>query len=201
MSTLTQAAFARHLNVRPSYVKKLKDTGRLVMVSDTLIDVEASEARIRETADPGKVAVAERHAAKRAGQAAATMETKAGPRVDGHKTAKTAADPGEPEAPEVPGTPDYQKARARKESANADLAEMEARTRAGQLMETAAVMAAVADAGATMRTHLATLSAILAPQLATMADENQIRLLLEDHIEQALGELVERLDAAGRGAE
>lgn len=192
MSTLTQAAFARHLNVRPSYVKKLKDTGRLVMVSDTLIDVEASEARIRETADPGKVAVAERHAARRAGQAAA---------VDAHKTAKTAADPGEPEAPEVPGTPDYQKARARKESANADLAEMEARTRAGQLMETAAVMAAVADAGATMRTNLATLSAILAPQLATMADENQIRLLLEDHIEQALGELVERLDAAGRGAE
>ncbi len=208
MNTLTQAAFARHLNVRPSYVKKLKDTGRLVMVSDTLIDVEASEARIRETADPGKVAVAERHAAKRAGQAAAatetkaaTMETKDGPRVDGQKPAKTAADTGEPEAPEVPGTPDYQKARARKESANADLAEMEARTRAGQLMETAAVMAAVADAGATIRTHLATLPAILAPQLATMADENQIRLLLEDHIEQALGELVERLDAAGRDAE
>ena len=199
MSTLTQAAFARHLNVRPSYVKKLKDTGRLVMVSHTLIDVEASEARIRETADPGKVAVAERHAAKRAGQAAATMETKAA--VDIQKPAKTAAEAGEPEAPEVPGTPDYQKARARKESANADLAEMEARTRAGQLMETAAVMAAVADAGATMRTHLATLPAILAPQLATMADENQIRLLLEDHIEQALGELVERLDAAGMDAE
>ena len=199
MSTLTQAAFARHLNVRPSYVKKLKDTGRLVMVSHTLIDVEASEARIRETADPGKVAVAERHAAKRAGQAAATMETKAA--VDIQKPAKTAAEAGEPEAPEVPGTPDYQKARARKESANADLAEMEARTRAGQLMETAAVMAAVADAGATMRTHLATLPAILAPQLATMADENHIRLLLEDHIEQALGELVERLDKAGRDAE
>lgn len=199
MSTLTQAAFARHLNVRPSYVKKLKDTGRLVMVSDALIDVEASEARIRETADPGKVAVAERHAAKRAGQAAATMETKAA--VDIQKPAKTAAEAGEPEAPEVPGTPDYQKARARKESANADLAEMEARTRAGQLMETAAVMAAVADAGATIRTHLATLPAILAPQLATMADENQIRLLLEDHIEQALGELVERLDKAGRDAE
>lgn len=199
MSTLTQAAFARHLNVRPSYVKKLKDTGRLVMVSDALIDVEASEARIRETADPGKVAVAERHAAKRAGKAAATMETKAA--VDIQKPAKTAAEAGEPEAPEVPGTPDYQKARARKESANADLAEMEARTRAGQLMETAAVMAAVADAGATIRTHLATLPAILAPQLATMADENQIRLLLEDHIEQALGELVERLDKAGRDAE
>ena len=198
MSTLTQAAFARHLNVRPSYVKKLKDTGRLVMVSDALIDVEA-RARIRETADPGKVAVAERHAAKRAGKAAATMETKAA--VDIQKPAKTAAEAGEPEAPEVPGTPDYQKARARKESANADLAEMEARTRAGQLMETAAVMAAVADAGATIRTHLATLPAILAPQLATMADENQIRLLLEDHIEQALGELVERLDKAGRDAE
>jgi len=170
----------------------MKKNNRLVMTAAGLVDVEASEALIRETADPSKVAVAARHAAKRAEKAAA---------VDIQKSAKTAAEAGEPEAPEVPGTPDYQKARARKESANADLAEMEARTRAGQLMETAAVMAAVADAGATMRTHLATLPAILAPQLATMADENQIRLLLEDHIEQALGELVERLDAAGRNAE
>ncbi len=192
MTILTQAKFARHLGIAKSSVQSMKKNNRLVMTAAGLVDVEASEALIRETADPSKVAVAARHAAKRAEKAAA---------VDIQKSAKTAAEAGEPEAPEVPGTPDYQKARARKESANADLAEMEARTRAGQLMETAAVMAAVADAGATMRTHLATLPAILAPQLATMADENQIRLLLEDHIEQALGELVERLDKAGRDAE
>lgn len=192
MTILTQAKFARHLGISKSSVQSMKKNNRLVMTAAGLVDVEASEALIRETADPSKVAVAARHAAKRAEKAAA---------VDVQKTAKTAAEAGEPEAPEVPGTPDYQKARARKESANADLAEMEARTRAGQLMETAAVMAAVADAGATIRTHLATLPAILAPQLAMMTDENQIRLLLEDHIEQAMGELVERLDKAGKDAE
>ena len=194
MTALTQSAFARHLGVDRAHVSRLKKTGRLVMTPDgDRVLVAESEARIAATADPGKVAVAERHAAKRAGQAAAA--------VDGHKAAKTEAEPGEPEAPEQPGMPDYQKARARKETANADIAEMEARTRAGQLMETAAVMAAVADAGTTFRTHFATLPTILAPQLAAMADENQIRLLLEDHVEQALGELVERLHSAGKGAE
>jgi len=87
---------------------------------------------------------------------------------------------------------DYQAARARREDANADLAEMESATRAGQLMETALVLAAIADAGATMRSHLATLPAILAPQIAALSDENLVRLLLEDHIEQALGELAEK---------
>ncbi len=192
MTALTQSAFARHLGVDRAHVSRLKKTGRLVMTPDgQRVLVAESEARIAATADPGKVAVAERHAAKRAGQAAA---------VDGQKAAKTEAEPGEPDAPEQPGTPDYQKARARKETANADLAEMEARTRAGQLMETAAVMAAVADAGTTFRTHFATLPTILAPQLAAMADENQIRLLLEDHVEQALGELCVRLASFDRGA-
>lgn len=192
MTTMQQAAFARHLGVGKSYVHKLKANDRLVMTADGLVDVEASEAKIRLTADPSKIAVAERHAARRAREAVAAT-------IANHPEAPP--ETAEPEAPEPAGTPDYQKARARKESANADLAEMEARTRAGQLMETAAVMAAVADAGATIRTHLATLPTILAPQLAAMTDENQIRLLLEDNVEQALGELVERLDKAGKGEE
>jgi len=182
MTAMNQAAFARHLGVRKSYITALKQAGRLVMSDDgKLVDVEASEARIKATAEPGHAGVAERHAKQRAGQPAA---------VDGEKTPKTES---EEEPPADAGTPDYQKARARRETANAELAEMESATRAGQLMETALVLAAVADAGATLRTHLATLPAILAPQLATLNDENQVRLLLEDHIEQALGELAERM--------
>lgn len=198
MTTLTQAAFARHLGVVKSYITLLKQQGRLVMTDDGKVDVEASEAKIKATEDPGKTAVAERHSKNReAGQGtAATTEATAGPRVDGQKAAKTEDD----EPPTEPGTPDYQKARARKETANADLAEMEARSRAGQLMETAAVVAAVADAGTTLRTALQTLPGIIAPQLATMADENQIRLLLEDHIEQALGELTSRLAGVAKEA-
>ena len=49
---------------------------------------------------------------------------------------------GDEEPPADAGTPDYQKARARRETANGELAEMESATRAGQLMETALVLAA-----------------------------------------------------------
>ena len=190
MTPLTQAAFARHLGVVKSYVTLLKQQGRLVMTHDGKVDVEASEAKIKATEDPGKSGVAERHSKNReAGQGAAA--------VDAKKTAKTES-PEDPAEPETAGSPDYQKARARKETANADLAEMEARSRAGQLMETAAVLAAIADAGTTLRTFLQTIPPILAPQLATMADENQIRLLLEDQIEQSLSELTTRLAAMAK---
>lgn len=185
MTTLTQSQFARHLAVDRAHVTRLKHAGRLVMTADGRVDVEASEARIAATADPAKSAVAERHAAARAGA------------VDGQKPPKSEPDD---DGEQAAGTPDYQKARARRETANAELAEMESATRAGQLMETALVLAAIADAGATLRTHLATLPAILAPQLATLNDENQVRLLLEDHIEQALGELAERMGKMAKEA-
>lgn len=181
MTTLTQAQFARHLGVDRAHVTRLKHTGRLVMTDDNHVRVEESEARIAATADPAKAQVAERHAAARAAA------------VDGKKPAKTAA-PEDDEGDEPPvGGPDYQKARARREEANANLAEIELAERAGGLMETAAVRAVLADVGATCRAALETLPAILAPQLATLNDDHAIRQLLEEHIGAALNELCDRL--------
>lgn len=54
MTTMTQADFARRMNVAKSYVNKLKDAGRLVMTDDGKVDVEASELRIKQTADPNR---------------------------------------------------------------------------------------------------------------------------------------------------
>lgn len=178
MTTLTQAQFARHLGVDRAHVTRLKHTGRLVLTADGHVDVAASEARIAATADPAKAPVAERHAA---GRAAA---------VDGQKPAKTAP---ESEGDAADGTPDYQKARARREEANANLAEIELAERAGQLMETSAVVAVLADAGATCRSMLETLPAVLAPQLATLSDDHACRQLLEEHVGAALNELCDRL--------
>lgn len=180
MSTLTQAAFARHLNVRPSYVKKLKDTGRLVMVSDTLIDVEASEARIRETADPGKVAVAERHAAKRAGQAAAAMETKAGPRVDGQKMEKTAS---QEMAEKTSST--YQQSRAVKERYNALQAKADYEAFIGKLVDAGVARSAGAELGAMFRAALEYWPDTIGPTLVGR-DENSIRSILMEHVENLL---------------
>ena len=194
MTTLTQAQFARHLGHDRAHVTRLKHAGRLVMTDDGRVLVEESEARIAATADPAKAPVAERHAA---GRAAATMETKAGPRVDGGKTAKTAP-PADDDQEETPiGGPDYQKARARREEANANLAEMELAERAGELMATADVRAVLADAAATCRAGLETLPAILAPQLATLNDDHAIRQLLEEHIGAALNELCDRMAGVG----
>lgn len=94
--------------------------------------------------------------------------------------------------PGAPSEYSLQAALARKESAKSKLAEMEVRERSSKLMETALVRAACAEAEAVMRAHLAPLPAILAPQIAALSDENLVRLLLEDHIEQALGELAEK---------
>jgi phage terminase Nu1 subunit (DNA packaging protein) len=185
MTTLTQAQFARHLGVDRAHITRLKQAGRLVLTPAGQVDVEASEARIAATADPAKAPVADRHAA---GRAAA---------VDGQNQPKTAP---EEEGDPIAGTPDYQKARARREEANANIAEIELAERAGHLMETAAVVAVLADAGATCRSMLETLPAILAPQLATLSDDHACRQLLEEHIGSALNELSDRLGGVTKGA-
>lgn len=185
MTTLTQAQFARHLGVDKAHVTRLKQAGRLVMTEDGKVRVAESEARIAATADPAKDQVAARHASARSAA------------VDGKKTTKTVA-PVDDESDDLPvGGPDYQKARARREEANANLAEIELAERAGALMETAAVRAVLADVGATCRAALETLPAILAPQLATLNDDHAIRQLLEEHIGAALNELCDRLAGVG----
>ena len=67
-------------------------------------------------------------------------------------------------------------------------------------METSAVVAVLADAGATCRTMLETLPAVLAPQLATLSDDHACRQLLEEHVGAALNELCDRLSGMGKGA-
>ena len=59
---LSKSAFAARIGRSPSYITWLKDNGRLVLSPDgKLVDVLATEAKIQETADPAKAAVAARH--------------------------------------------------------------------------------------------------------------------------------------------
>lgn len=60
---LSKKAFAESQGWSPSYVTKLKGQGKLVLdPSGKLIDVPATLARLRDTADPSKQVVRERHA-------------------------------------------------------------------------------------------------------------------------------------------
>ena len=65
MTAATQAEFARQLGVNRSHVTRLKHAGRLVLTADGLVEVEASHARIIDTADPNRDDVVTRHARAR----------------------------------------------------------------------------------------------------------------------------------------
>ena len=66
MTYAKQAEFARQIGYDKSRITQLKRAGRIVMSPDgRLVNVEASIARMTETADPGRMDVTERHAAKR----------------------------------------------------------------------------------------------------------------------------------------
>ena len=186
MIAVTQAEFARIIGVERSYVTALKKSGRLVLNEIGNVLVEESKARIAITADPGKAGVADMHAKKR-GQTNAT--------VDGKKAPKPEIDDGQDDEPGQ--TPDYQAARARKELANAQLAEMEVRQKAGDLFDAAEALAIVADAGTVFRTALDSRRPLFVSQLAMMTDEAEIRVFIEEQDEHLLADLSARLNAMG----
>lgn len=188
MTEVTQAEFARILGVERSYVTALKKAGRLVLNAIGNVMVEESQARIAETADPGKASVAEMHAKKR-GAPNATGAPEILPKTE-----------SEDDQDDEPGRPDYQAARARKELANAQLAEMEVRQKAGDLFDAAEALAIVADAGTVFRTALDSRRPLFVSQLAMMTDEAEIRVFIEEQDEHLLADLSARLAALGESA-
>ena len=52
MILATQTEFAKLLGVNKSHVTRLKHAGRLVLTEDGKVDVQASQSKIAETADP-----------------------------------------------------------------------------------------------------------------------------------------------------
>lgn len=187
---LSKRAFADRIGVKPSYVRQLEIDGRLVLTPNgRAVLVEASIARIEATRDPGKQAVAERHAAER-GAPAAT----------GH--AVPLLDDGEDDAGELSGSAlyNFQSSKAKKMHWEAEREQTAFRKEAGELMERSAVVAAFADAGATLRGQLEAWSTVLPPQLAGR-DEAAVRATITDQVEQLLRDLSDKFSrATGEGS-
>lgn len=160
---LTQTQFADTIGVAKSYITKLKQEGRLVMV-DGKVDVDASTKRINETRDPNRDDVVKRHQQAREAVSA----------------------PQQPSEEEVATKESYAQARARKEAAMADMAERESLKQMGELVETDDVRAVASNAGATLRSHLERLPDQLAPELSVERNEDRIHALLVEHIEHTL---------------
>lgn len=183
-ATLKQIEFAALLGVSRSYITKLKADGRLIMVGDR-VDVEASRVRISETADPHRDDVASRWAEHRDRAATAAASASDLPLDD---------DDALPE--DAPATSalrsassSYVDARARKEQAQADIAEMERDKARGLLIERQAVEAAVEDVMTTVRQALEQQPHRLAPLLVGQ-DLDAIRITLKQETTRILSEMV-----------
>jgi hypothetical protein len=183
--TASLAGFARLLGVKPSAVTALKQAGRLVMTDDgKRVRIDASRLRIAETADPSKGGVAARHAAERAAKV-------------GEAPAESSTPEGEGQEDDA-GTPGYQASRAKREHYAALAAARDYEVSIGKLLDAAEVTQAVAQAATTLRTQLEALPDILAPQLAAIADEAQVRATLAEAIEHALEETSRQFFAIAR---
>lgn len=178
---LSKRAFADRIGVKPSYVRQLEIDGRLVLTPDgKAVLVAESIARIEATRDPSKQVVAERHAAERGA-----------PAVTGH--AMPPLDDGEDGSGELSGAAlyNFQSAKAKKMHWEAEREQTAFRKEAGELMERSAVVAAFADAGATLRGKLEAWAAVLPPQLAGR-DEAAVRATIADQVEQLLCDLSDK---------
>ncbi|WPC27672.1 terminase small subunit [Pseudomonas moraviensis] len=185
---LSKSAFAARLGRSPSYITWLKDNNRLVLSPNgKQVDVHATEALIRDTADPSKVSVAERHQQNRIQR-------------DVYSQLSTQAEPTSTAAPPqvltVDGKlPDFQKARALREHNMAKLAEIELGKAQGALVSKEAVETGAYNAGRLLRDQLFGPLPQLSHDLAAMTDPWLIEKHLTATFRRTLEE-AERLSAA-----
>jgi hypothetical protein len=163
---LTKSEAAAFFGVsRPLISRKFKQ-GKLVMV-DGLVDVEASRGAFGGNGQPvGKPASEQVNAA-----VASAPE-----RVNGAKSPDEQVE-------------SFAEAQRRKESALANLRELEIREKIGELVDVGEMERAWATAGQTLRDGFLALPEQIAPQLAALTDKIEVRDLLRGEIRKILGNL------------
>lgn len=185
---LSKSAFAARIGRAPSYITWLKNNNRLVLTADgKQVDVTASEALIRDTADPSKTAVADRHHQDRLQR---DVYSQLSSQVE--PTSTTMSLPGITPNGQLP---DFQKARALREHNLAQLAEIELHKAKGALVAMSAVRTGAYNAGRMLRDQLLGMPPQLAPELASMTDPWEIEKHLTAAIRRSL-EDAERMSSA-----
>jgi len=185
------SAFARRLDVRPSYITKLRHDGRLVLTDDgKRVKVAESIARIEETRDENRDDVRARHAKEKKKKAGASMEV--GPPAP---QASALAPPEKKPRAERSKFSDY---RTRKMLADAELAEMERDKIRGTLVQLDTVRAAGVEVGTALRAALENMPDQLAPLVAATMDEDRCRQILQDHLEAILKEAGAKIERLGQ---
>lgn len=176
MTTATQAEFAAILGKDKSYVTRLKQAGRLVMVQTPdgeRVDVEKSQALIAATADPSR---------------GAAVEARANEQMR-HERAVP--------APDSIGN-SYQQAKAVNEKYKALTAKAEYETLIGKLVDADEARLFAADLAASFRGALEILPDRLAPELVPLSDTEAVRAVLVESFEQVLTDLADKIAKWGK---
>jgi hypothetical protein len=173
MELLSKSEFAARMGWSKPYVSKLAKQERLVLDEDGRVDVAATQALLKESADPSKTGVSDRHQRDR-------VEKGVGVHV--------AADaPVTATALEVPAAGfDFQKSRAQREFYLAALAENEARKSSGELVERQAVENAAFATGRMLRDLLLGLPKQISPGLSAINDPWELERQLTTHLRRVL---------------
>ena len=186
---LSKSAFAAYIGKAPSYITWLRKNNRLVLSADEkLVNVDATIALIRDTADPTKAAVAARH---QEGRVQRDVTSQLSPLVE--STPNMAAP--QPAIGPAGKQPDFQRARAHREYYLAQLAEAEFHKVQGSQVELEAVKTGAFNAGRLLRDQLLGMPPQLAPELAAMTDPWEIERRLTAAIRASL-EDAERMSSA-----
>jgi regulator of replication initiation timing len=178
MTTLNQTQFAKHIGVTKGYITQLKQAGRLVIAENGMVDVEASQLRIKDTGDANRDDVKARHEIARSGQA----------------TEKTAKKPIVKDGDHV----SFSDGRAKEQHFKALQAELEYKKSIGELVAVHEMQLAVADVITTFRQSLENIPHLLAPTLIGK-DLDFIRASLKTEMGNALRELEKNFDEKMKG--
>jgi len=201
MTTEIRAQFAARLGVNRSTVTRWAEQGRLIE-ADGRIDIDASLARLQATSG-GRDDVKLRHALARAAKNAADA-------APGEGQGQSATPPAEIAATAAPSDPAGQPrgetradAQARKEAAQADLAEMEVLQKRGYLIPREDVDAALKAMGAAVRAAMDVFPDQTAPLVAPVTVLDECHLVLQEQCRNVLAGIADQLarqaESIGRG--
>lgn len=165
---LSQAALARELGISPGRVTQLAQRGM------PLFSVDAARAWRAQNVAP-----------------MATGKDNAGALPQSDRMHDFGVDDDGEQAPAG-----YLKSRARREAAEASMAEMRERELAGELIRVTAIESVLAAALAQFREALLQIPNRIGPQLAAESDAGAVINTLEQEISNALHNLAARVDAA-----
>jgi len=173
--------FARRKGWNPGYAHKLKAAGRLVMVATpggNKVDVQASERRLVESADPARAHLVRQQPAAPAAGIDADLED------DGPPVPPQAAQP-------ISANATFNKARTASVIFDAKLKELEYRKASGAVIDAALAARLAFTAFRALRDQVLNLPARLAPGLAVETDAFRIEQVLETELSAVFGQFDE----------